>query len=190
MATITVEQFVGEIVAWAGRRDSQFKYNWPVKGGWEGWVQVDLTAYILSEDSAVEILREQPVFTSPYMRCDLLLNTALDTDYRIPVEIKAQSFDNRGEFVTGVQADIDKLNTDRNADYSESTCVVLGIPFNEETLGQLLSITQDGHRIFAAVFIGEVACAVAVWTEVDGWLQPTAIVEHEASGALATPTAG
>jgi hypothetical protein len=189
MATITVEQFVGQIVAWAGRRDGQFKYNWPVKGGWEGWVQVDLTAYILSQDSTVEILREQPVFTSPYMRCDLLLNAALDTDYRIPVEIKAESFENRGAFITEVRADIDKLNTERNADYSESTCVVLAMPFSQESLSRLLEITQDGHRIFAAVYIGEVACAIAVWTEVAGWLQPTGITEQEASGALDTPTA-
>jgi hypothetical protein len=48
MTTINFNQFLGYVRDWARLRDPNFKYYWPVKGGWEGWVQVDLTAYILT----------------------------------------------------------------------------------------------------------------------------------------------
>ena len=81
MTTITVEQFKGYNQDWGKLRNNQFKYNWTVHGGWEGWIQVDLVAYILSEDSTIEILREQPIYTNPRKRVDLLLNTTLSVDF-------------------------------------------------------------------------------------------------------------
>ena len=183
MTTLTVEQFAGLVADWARRRDGQFKYNWPVKGGWEGWVQVDLTAYVLSTDPTVEILREQPIYTGPGMRTDLLLNTNLDTDAQLPVEIKAESFENReAGFIAEVLKDLTKLNDDRNANYSESTCMMLAIPFNEQSLANVEAIQMDGHRIFVRVYVGEVACTVAVYTEQGGWL-PAKAVEGELASA-------
>jgi hypothetical protein len=175
MTTLTVEQFASLVVDWSKRREQQFRYNWVVKGGWEGWIQVDLTAYMLSADSTIEVLREQPIYTSDRKRTDLLLNSTLATDAQIPVEIKAESFENRGAgFVSGVLEDLAKLNDERNAHYSGSTCVMLAVPFSPESLARVDGIEFGGHRIFARIYQGEVACSIAVWTAENGWLSPTA----------------
>ncbi|HUY46695.1 MAG TPA: hypothetical protein VMV92_13325 [Streptosporangiaceae bacterium] len=186
MSSLTVDQFAALVVDWSKRRNDQLKFNWPVKGGWEGWIQVDLTAFVLSVDSTADILREQPIYSSPGKRTDLLLNTTLDTDAQIPVEIKAESFENRGPgFVSGVLADLSKLNDERNTNYSESTCIMLAVPFSQESRDQVEAIEFDGHRIFVRIFQGEVACAIAVWTEVDGWLSPNSevLAAHAVSAA-------
>ncbi|KAA3610703.1 MAG: hypothetical protein D8M58_20905 [Calditrichaeota bacterium] len=171
MSNLSVQQFSDAVTQWAGRRNGQFKYNWTVNGGWEGWIQVDLTAYILSVDSRIEILREQSIFTSSRKKVDLLLNVDLDTDYQIPVEIKAESFFNRNRFVSGVNGDLKKLNDERNTDFSESTSIMLALPFSQGAVDRVLSITWENHRIFRSIFTGEVACLMAVWTEPDGWLR-------------------
>lgn len=171
MATISIEQFAEGACRWAKARNGQFKYNWPVKGGWEGWIQVDLVAYLLSLDSTLEILREQQIFTSPYMKVDLLLNTTLPTEERTAVEIKAESFEQRGTpFINGIVEDIRKLDEDRNTDYSECPCVMLAMPFSQESLDRVLAIQQGGHRIFRNLYLGEVAMTFAVYTEQTGWI--------------------
>lgn len=171
MVAITVDQFIDHVIAWAQDRAVQFKFNWPVKGGWEGWIQVDLTAYLLNIDSAYEILREQPIYADPRQRVDLLLNASMGGDCVIPVEIKAESFENRmGPFISGTKNDIRKLNDDRNTDYSETTCVMISIPFSQESLKAISEIEEDGHRIFRTIYVGEVAIAVAIYTEASGWL--------------------
>lgn len=186
MTTINVEQFGRGVVDWAGRRGGQFASNWPVKGGWEGWIQVDLTAHILSIDSAIDVLREQPVFANSRQRCDLLLNTNQMPAHQIVVEIKAQSFDNRDRFITGVAGDLDKFTTLDSA-YQRSTGVMLAMPFSPESLAELLAIERDGHRVFHTIFIGEVAIAIAVRTADHGWLNPSQVPAPEATGVLATP---
>ncbi|WP_406697534.1 hypothetical protein V5E97_01625 [Singulisphaera sp. Ch08] len=171
MATMTVEQFVNATIQWGTARNPTFKLNWPVKGGWEGWVQVDLTGFILSVDPTCDILREYPIFTSPYMRTDLLLNSTAFTDAQIPVEIKAESFENRMDpFLQGILKDIQKLNEDRNTDFSECTCIMMAIPFSPQSAQAVLSIQEGGHNIFTLVYVGEVAIAIAVYTEAGGWI--------------------
>ncbi len=102
---------------------------------------------------------------------DLLLNTTLPTDDQIPVEIKAESFQNRMDpFVNGVRDDFNKLNYERNTDFSESTCIIMAVPFNRNSLNAVVQLQYDRHRIFRTVFTGEVAIAIAVYTEADGWL--------------------
>lgn len=168
----TLNEFRKAVIDWATNRNSTFKYNWVVKGGWEGWVQVDLVAYILSIDSTFDILREQPIYTNTRKKTDLLLNTNLDTDFQIPVEIKAQSWYNRTGFLPGVEEDLDKLDEERNADYSESDCVMFGIAFEQQALDGMLSIERDGHTIFEEIYFdGEVAICMATWTEADGWAE-------------------
>ncbi|HEY3506469.1 MAG TPA: hypothetical protein VGN37_27230 [Actinocatenispora sp.] len=186
MTTINVDQFGRAVIDWAGRRGGQFASNWPVKGGWEGWIQVDLTAHILSADSAIDILREQPVFANSRQRCDLLLNTNQMPAHQIVVELKAQSFDNRDRFITGVESDLDKFNTLDYA-YQRSTCVMLAMPFSPESLAELLGVERSGHRIFQTIFIGEVACAVAIRTADHGWLSPNQVPAPQATGVLTTP---
>ncbi len=171
MTIVTVEQFFGAAVEWAQNRNGQFQYYWPVKGGWEAWIQVDLTGYILARDSTIEIMREQPIFANPRQRVDLLLNTTLQTDDQVAVEIKAESFENRmNPFIAGIREDIRKLNEDRNSDYSECVCIMMALPFSPESLSSVLEITENGHRIFQTIYKGEVAIACALYTEQTGWI--------------------
>jgi hypothetical protein len=182
---MNVADFINCTRDWASRRNAQFKFNWPVKGGWEGWIQVDLTAYILTLDSTVEILREQPIYQNARRKCDLLLNADSLPANQIPVEIKAESWNNRDNFVDEVLADLDKFD-ERNPAYQNSTCVMLTLPFDQPSLDEVLGIEEDGHEIFRAFFIGEVACVAAVWVAGQGWLQPN-VIASEAPGTLGRP---
>lgn len=183
MSDIDVLQFIATIQRWAAQRDGQFKYNWPVKGGWEGWIQVDLTASALAADSTAEILREQPVYTNTRQRCDLLLNTTSAPDAQVIVEIKAESWNNRAAFVPGVIDDLDKLQQSVSPAYAGSTRVMLAMPFSQPSYRDVLDIQADGHRIFGVVHVGEVACLVAVRTP-QGWLRPDGLGVPEVPGTL------
>ncbi|MEV1120054.1 hypothetical protein AB0I91_33815 [Actinosynnema sp. NPDC049800] len=183
MSHIDVLQFIGAIQGWARQRDGQFKYNWPVKGGWEGWIQVDLTASILTAAPTAEILREQPVYTNTRQRCDLLLNTTAAPDAQVIVELKAESWHNRAAFVPGVIDDLDKLQQSVSPAYAGSNRVMLAMPFSQPSYQDVLGIQIDGHRIFSAVHVGEVACLVAVRTA-QGWLSPEGLGVPEVAGAL------
>ncbi len=171
MTTMSVDDFVAAARQWAAVRDATFKYYWPVKGGWEGWIQVDLTAFILSHDSTVEILREQPIFVNPRQRVDLLLNADQLPAQQIAVEIKAQSFQNQDAFVDGVVEDLDKLSGVDDA-YADTTAIMFALPFSQAALDETLGLEIDDHRIFLQVFTGEVAGLMAVKTAEAGWINP------------------
>src|SRR3954469_9218286 len=98
MTTINTGQFTDAVRAWCTVRDQSFRFYWPVKGGWEGWIQVDLTAFIISQLPTLEILREQPIYRNNRQKVDLLINADQDPDNQIAVELKAQSFENRNAF--------------------------------------------------------------------------------------------
>jgi hypothetical protein len=185
MTTMNVEQVVTAVREWAAARNAQFKYYWPVKGGWEGWVQVDLTAFILAHDSTEEILREQPIFPNARQRVDLLINADQRPAQQVGVEIKAQSFDNAGRFIAGVDDDLAKLENVDDA-YHASTRVMVAIAFNQATLDELLGIEKDRHRVFWTVYTGEVAVAIAIRTG-DDWLNP--YVKQESMAARSQPGA-
>ena len=167
--TVSVGQLSLGMQDWAAKRNKAFQYYWPVKGGWEGWIQVDLIAYFISLDSTLEILREQPIYLAAQKRVDLLVNTSLDADYQIPVEIKAESFENRAQFLAGVNADLVKLDQERNATFKNSTSGMLAISFSPESVQKILGITANGQKIFKSIFMGEVACLFAVWKQAGGW---------------------
>ena len=105
MSQLSYHGFLAKTRGWAGSRNESFQYDWPVKGGWEGWIPVDLTASLLAHDSAIDILPEQPVFENGRQLVDLRLNAEAPTA-QVLVEIKAQSFENHANFVLGVQEDI------------------------------------------------------------------------------------
>lgn len=183
MSDINVQQFVNAVINWAAQRDRQFTYNWPVKGGWEGWVQVDLTAFILAADSTIDILREQPVYANPLQRCDLLLNTGSAAANQVIVEVKAESFQNVGAFVPGVVDDLDKLENSVAAHYAGTSRVMLALAFSQPSFQQVLGIRMNGHRIFVPVNVGDVACLVAVRTP-QGWVPADQLDVPAAAGSL------
>ncbi len=175
MSDFTIASFRQAVIAWANQRNSSFKNNWVVKGGWEGWIQVDLVAYILSVDSTYDILREQPIYASSNRRrVDILLNTNLMTDNQIAVEIKAESIENRmNPFINGIRDDIQKLDEDRNSNFSECDCIMMALPFSPESLEAVRKIKENDQPIFNTIFTGEVAICFAIYKETDGWLPAT-----------------
>jgi hypothetical protein len=171
MATFTTDTFQEAAAAWAGQRNDSLKNNWVVKGGWEGWIQVDLVAFILSKDSSFEILREQPIYKAPRRKVDLLLNTNLPTKNQIAVEIKAESWENRmNPFINGIRNDIIKLTEDRNSNFKKCDCIMMAVPFNDESLLEVNNIEINDQPIFNTIYTGEVAVCCAVYKEAGGWL--------------------
>lgn len=169
------DQVAGLITEWATARNNQFRYNWVVSGGWEGWVQVDLIAFTFSRygTDQIDALREQAIFEDARKRVDILYNPDIAPyDRQIPVEIKAQSFNNANNFVPGLDSDVDKITFERNDNYQDSDCFVLGIAATEEGLRGMQNIERDGDRIFNIVFNnGEVAVGLAFYdSHGNGWV--------------------
>jgi hypothetical protein len=172
MTTISTNDFVDAVKVWATLRDQSFKFYWPVKGGWEGWIQVDLTAFIISKIPTLEILREQPIYQNNRQRVDLLINADQVPSAQIAVELKAQSFENRNAFITGVVTDLDKF-ADVDDAYADTSCVMLASTFNQASLDELLALEMDDHPVFRVVFgSSEIAFAVAEWNAQNGWVDP------------------
>lgn len=151
MPTIDLPAFVGYVKAWGQARQNDFKFMWPVKGGWEGWIQVDLTAFILSKNNTVDILREQHIYTNARKAVDLLINASDDPAKQIAVELKAQSFENRNKFVYGensVWTDVNKLTYERASAFEGITSMVLALPFEPEALKLLLALPGETNEEF------------------------------------------
>lgn len=100
-----------------------------LKGGWEGWTQTDLAAYIItsdSSDSRYDVLREAPIYGDG-RRADLVFNATQVSPLILPpgvqagdvivVELKCESFGQtmndtvRAKFVNGIKDDIEKLQS-------------------------------------------------------------------------------
>jgi hypothetical protein len=154
---ITYDQYANFLLEWCKFRGDSLKNYFPLKGGWEAWVQADYAAYVLSYDSTVDILREVPIYNNAQQRCDWLYNnTSVNVTDKIAIEIKCQSFDNRDAFTAGVAADIAKLNQN-NIRPSFKTCQtgVLGLFFTNEAK-QWLEANQ-----FIVIFNNsQVGCAI------------------------------
>jgi len=189
MTTISVKQFVEATSAWAAQRDAQLKYYWPVNGGWEVWIQVDETAYLLSLDSTLEVLREQHVYTNSRKRCDMLLNTSQRTKNQVVIEIKAQSIGNTPTFIRDVKEDLDKLDELTDA-YQEATYLVMVVVFDPATLDKVTTIERDAHRIFGVTYTGnEVAICFAHWSANGGWTKAQSITATSADATTWSPEA-
>jgi hypothetical protein len=186
---MTIEEFLAALQDWAKPRDPNFKYYWPVKGGWEGWIQVDLTAFIIDRLATVEILREQPIYQNGRQLVDLLINTNEPPGKQIAIEIKAQSFENRTRFITGVVADLNKFETVDTA-YQDTPAIMVAIPFNQATLDEVIGLERDDHPVFASIYLGEIAIAVAVWTAERGWINPGVPQQQAAAQPAGQPEHG
>lgn len=105
------EDFRSGVFAWANENEQRFRLFWPLAGGWEHWVQAEVAAYIINENSASEILREHQIYTNGQI-ADWLLNEQTGGNARIAVELKCQrgSDLNGQNFVQDITNDIAKLN--------------------------------------------------------------------------------
>jgi hypothetical protein len=154
--TLTYAQYKDYLIEWCKARGATFKYFFPLKGGWEAWVQADYAAFVLSKNSAYDILREVAIYKNNYQRVDWLFNNNDVVAQKIAVEIKCQSFENHDSFIAGVGADIDKLAQD-NLKLSFQTCQtgVMGIYFEEKARTWMLA--NEFTELFNN---GEVGCAI------------------------------
>lgn len=177
MTTINKDRFVQLIHDWAQERAEQtkaFQFFWPLKGGWEAWIQVDLTAYAISQDSTIDILREQLIFNSEE-RVDILVNNLEEGQLPIAVEIKTECWGNKGYFIegkmdkgvrkNGVKPDLQKFEN-RNARFNQCTCIMIAVTFSQDNSDTLIKELKRFHRVF---FNKNCQIAVAVW-ENGNWL--------------------
>ncbi len=150
---INPEQFQDVVRRWAHARQGRFRFTWPLKGGWEGWVQVELMAYFFELDRTQDIRREQPIYRNQRERVDLLLNCDADGRDRIPVEIKAQSLENNDRFIQGVEEDMSWLKERRNQDYQHCRCIAMALCFDSDTADYLRrDLKVDDRRIFSEIY--------------------------------------
>jgi len=132
---ITYDQYAAYLLNWCEYRGNEFRYYFPLKWGWEAWVQADYAAFVLRQDSTVDILREESIYTDPYQRVDLLINNnAPAVPQKIAIEIKCQTFLGRNTFVNGIASDISKLAQNKISTPYFRGCQtgVLGLYFTEE----------------------------------------------------------
>lgn len=85
-----------------------------LKGGWEGWTQVELTLFLL--DRGYDVLREEAIYVNRNERVDFLINSTFplyDNIAPIAIELKCQRAiaSSENSFIESVQADIKKLQT-------------------------------------------------------------------------------
>ena len=150
-----LQGFINATHDWCQQRANSFKYYWPLKGGWEAWVQADLAAYILSRDTTIDILREQPIYTNNRQRVDWLFNDNATEIEKLAVELKCQSFDNRNAFISGLQDDIAKLQYNRKNGYRNCQAVAMGICFESNARNWML------NNGFLEVYEdGEISCCI------------------------------
>jgi hypothetical protein len=155
--TLTFENFETAFKKWCALRNAQFHFYWPLKGGWELWVQADFVAYLLTLDNTVEVLREQAIYKSSKKSVDWLVNALNDdNNTKIAIELKCQSFENSANFISGVYKDVQKLeNGNVSPVYSGCQSAMIGIYFADKQRSWLI---QNG---FTEVFrTDDIGCAI------------------------------
>jgi len=155
--TLTYDQYATYLINWCAIRGNDFKLYFPLKGGWEAWVQADYAAYVLAQNNTYDILREVGIYTNNYKRVDWLFNNDdVNVKEKIAIELKCQSFENRDAFIAGVQADIAKLAQNKlKAQFRNCQTGVMGIYFEEVARTWMLA------NQFVEVFQnGEIGCAI------------------------------
>lgn len=145
---INSQDLINCIVNWAAQNESRIKSKWPQKGGYEAWVQAELTSFIFEQNNTIRVLREWSIYGNG-QRVDLLINSD-ENEYQdpatlpensIPIEIKVDSFLNHNEFLTGVSNDVIKLNILRARWPHE--CIMLVFTFD----GNLIdTLTGNGFK--------------------------------------------
>ncbi|MET7361656.1 hypothetical protein ABZS76_24835 [Streptomyces sp. NPDC005562] len=132
MPTILVDQFKNVVRAWAVEETKRIARMQILRGGWEVWVQCELAAFLLAQESTLEVQRESYVYGGK-KRADLLLNGNHPTaSQRIIVEIKVMraSEYERAQFVEDILDDVAKLRDGLKAVHKGAQLIVLGLYFD------------------------------------------------------------
>ncbi len=153
------EQLIKYLSEWCSYRADFFKYLWPLKGGWEAWVQADFAAYLVQKEGlftdleSIPIQREYPINNQ---RIDLFFGATVENGFF--AEIKCQSFGNWNMFTNGLTEDINKLTELQKVAAQNNVPIstaVIGIGFEQAALQQMQS--QGFELVY---FSSEVVCGV------------------------------
>jgi hypothetical protein len=154
---ISYNELLNAIGQWANNKANDFQYYWPLKGGWEGWTQTEIAAFILNVDNTSDVEREQHIYTNNYLSTDLLVNANITANQQqiIVVEMKCQSLQNFNNFLTGIDADILKLHrANLKPNFQHAQLCVMGIYFDQNARDGLLA-----RGFFEFYNNGEIGCA-------------------------------
>ena len=137
---VKIDQVYNSLSNWIDSLNPQkLDSLWPLKGGWEGWAQVDYAAFTYKADSTIDLLREQPIFINDRQKVDWLFNdeSASVTKEKIAIELKCESLPqwerSKNYFIGALQDDEQKLNVvNLKAGYKDCIRVVVGIFFSPQ----------------------------------------------------------
>ncbi|OBT54824.1 hypothetical protein VE04_05699 [Pseudogymnoascus sp. 24MN13] len=145
----TLDNILAIIGGWAIPMYPTLRQIYPQKGGWEGWMQVNIALGLTQGFPDTKTYREQSVWDGSNERVDLLL--LCDGEPTQIVELKCESFyqDNgSGTFKTFVRAmkkDVAKIvvNGDAlNPLYKPALCFVIGLTMVDEVTNYALNTTS------------------------------------------------
>ena len=153
------EQLIKYLSEWCTYRAEYFKYLWPLKGGWEAWVQADFAAYLVQKDglfpdqAPIPIQREYPINNQ---KIDLFFGATVENGFF--AEIKCQSFGNWDAFTNGLMDDVNKLNELQNLAGQNNVQIrtaVIGLGFEQTALQYMQA---QGFEL--AYYSSEAVCGV------------------------------
>ncbi len=158
MLVITYELLRLGLSSWCLEREAGFKKLWPLKGGWELWAQADFAAYLIQQESSIDVLREQYIYNS-WKKVDWLFNFSTeDPATMIAIELKCQSLENEANLINGLTADIDKLaKLNIRPQFADIQRVVVGICFDPDA-----ATWMTGNGFTAAYDSTEVFCGTCL----------------------------
>ncbi|KAK7459554.1 hypothetical protein VKT23_009537 [Stygiomarasmius scandens] len=141
------------IVDWGNANGPKLEGAYKLKGGWEGWTQVELALVLkkMFEQSnagaAIEVTREDPVYSGGNQRSDLLITTRNGAQHFTNMfELKCEGIANAANFVGQVRDDCTKVDSGViNAAYRPCKAWVVAFSVTKN-LGNL----QVGGRNLAA----------------------------------------
>ncbi|KAJ4490752.1 hypothetical protein J3R30DRAFT_131739 [Lentinula aciculospora] len=116
MSVVEKNSVMEKILEWANDvvNAEKIEKAYNQKGGWEGWVQVELAMYlqkVLGGQGIATILREQNVYNGNSQKCDFLIKTQKENGeyFTNMFELKCESSGNAGKFRTEVRDDCTKI---------------------------------------------------------------------------------
>lgn len=120
---------------WFERNATICYENYQLKGGWEGWLQVELAKEIKSKGVSIE--REVRIFQESEKKVDMVVNWS-ETDLSILLELKAEgkyrtesksSTDN--PFFTEFEYDVNRLKQSRRKrEFRQNPALCIGVFFS------------------------------------------------------------
>ena len=156
---LSLTNFSVDLSNWFEMYQDQFKLYYPLKGGWEAWVQASVAGFIINKDSTIDILREQMIFAGSQQKVDWLLNNdSHSIATKVAIELKCQSIGNEKDFTIGLKADIAKLAQENlKVPFKGCHTAVVGICFTPDAYEWM---GDNGFKIIRKSDTNDTACGM------------------------------